>query len=65
MAFKDENCTCTEYCKCKYDPCACDKMSVDPHCQGCLEHLTPEQEARWREEKDEEVTYVWSNPILS
>lgn len=34
----------------KGEPCGCKGMNKDPHCQWCLGHLTPEQEAKWRKE---------------
>jgi hypothetical protein len=50
MAFKDHNCTCDEYCRCSHGrPCACEKMGQDPHCEICLNHLSPGQERAWRE----------------
>jgi hypothetical protein len=49
--LKDANCSCTEYCQCGiYDPCGCEGMMKDPHCLDCCQHLTPEQEERWRKE---------------
>jgi hypothetical protein len=50
MSFKDHNCTCDSYCRCGgLDFCGCETMFKDPHCQNCLEHLTPGQERAWRE----------------
>jgi hypothetical protein len=55
MAFNDGNCTCNSYCECgRYNPCGCTGMARDPHCEECCEHLTPEHEARWREEEENE-----------
>lgn len=51
MAFKDIYCSCDEYCRCvRQVPCACAVMLKDPHCELCLQHLSPGQERVWRED---------------
>jgi hypothetical protein len=51
MAFKDYNCTCDRYCRCgRNKPCACENMLKDPHCEECLQHLSPGAERAWRED---------------
>jgi hypothetical protein len=57
--FKDNLCTCVSYCDCVYPPgtpCECEGMLKDPHCMYCCNHLTEEQEAKWRKELDEPVS---------
>jgi hypothetical protein len=50
MALKDTECNCDEYCKCSDSiPCGCEGMDKDPHCEWCCQHLTPEQETKWRQ----------------
>jgi hypothetical protein len=51
MAFKDHNCTCDRYCRCGVNkPCGCENMLKDPHCENCLQHLSPGAERAWRED---------------
>lgn len=58
LMFKDELCTCSEYCTClptDTTPCECSGMEQDPHCQWCCLHLPLEQEIKWRQEMGEPV----------